>query len=48
MNKVSVRIENLIAEKTVRHYITNILQKLRVRNRVEAVLLAQKKSLKDQ
>lgn len=27
-----------IAEKTVKHYMTNILQKLQVRNRVEAVL----------
>jgi DNA-binding NarL/FixJ family response regulator len=31
-----------LAEKTVKHYITNILQKLQVRNRVEAALLAQK------
>jgi DNA-binding NarL/FixJ family response regulator len=37
-----------LAEKTVKHYITNILQKLQVRNRVEAALLAQKNSLKDQ
>ena len=27
--------------KTVKHYMTNILQKLHVRNRVEAALLAQ-------
>lgn len=32
-----------LSEKTVKHYITNILQKLQVRNRVEAALLAQKK-----
>ena len=31
-----------IAEKTVKHYVTNVLQKLQVRNRVEAALLAQK------
>lgn len=31
-----------LSEKTVKHYMTNILQKLRVRNRVEAALLAQK------
>lgn len=37
-----------LAEKTVKHYITNILQKLQVRNRVEAALLAQKKRIKDQ
>ncbi|MBI5352300.1 MAG: response regulator transcription factor [Chloroflexi bacterium] len=37
-----------LAEKTVKHYITNVLQKLHVRNRVEAALLAQKNSFKDQ
>lgn len=37
-----------LAEKTVKHYITNILQKLQVRNRVEAALLAQRNNLKDQ
>jgi DNA-binding NarL/FixJ family response regulator len=31
-----------LSEKTVKHYVTNILQKLQVRNRVEAALLAQK------
>ena len=31
-----------LSEKTVKHYMTNILQKLQVRNRVEAALLAQK------
>ena len=29
-----------LQEKTVKHYMTNILQKLRVRNRVEAALVA--------
>lgn len=31
-----------LAEKTIKHYITIILQKLQVRNRVEAALLAQR------
>jgi DNA-binding NarL/FixJ family response regulator len=31
-----------LTEKTVKHYMSNILQKLQVRNRVEAALLAQK------
>ena len=31
-----------ISEKTVKHYMTNILQKLQVRNRVEAALIAQR------
>jgi DNA-binding NarL/FixJ family response regulator len=31
-----------LTEKTVKHYMTNILQKLHVRNRVEAALIAQK------
>lgn len=34
-----------ITEKTVKHYVTNVLQKLQVRNRVEAALLAQKRFL---
>ncbi len=34
-----------LAEKTVKHYVTNILQKLQVRNRVEAALLASKSDL---
>ncbi|MGY2896237.1 LuxR C-terminal-related transcriptional regulator [Deinococcus sp. UYEF24] len=33
-----------IAEKTVKHYMTNVLQKLQVRNRVEAALLAQRET----
>jgi two-component system nitrate/nitrite response regulator NarL len=36
-----------ITEKTVKHYVTNVLQKLQVRNRVEAALLAQKKMLEE-
>lgn len=31
-----------LSEKTVKHYMTNVLQKLQVRNRVEAALWAQK------
>ena len=31
-----------LSEKTVKHYMTNILQKLHVRNRVEAAVLARK------
>lgn len=33
-----------LTEKTVKHHMTNILQKLQVRNRVEAALLAQRSS----
>ncbi len=33
-----------LSEKTVKHHMTNILQKLHVRNRVEAAILAQKAS----
>jgi DNA-binding NarL/FixJ family response regulator len=32
-----------LSEKTVKHYVTIVLQKLQVRNRVEAALLAQKR-----
>ena len=39
--------EHTITEKTVKHYVTNVLQKLQVRNRVEAALLAQKRSQDD-
>ena len=31
-----------LSEKTVKHYMTNVLQKLQVRNRVEAALLARR------
>lgn len=34
-----------LAEKTVKHYMTNVLQKLHVRSRLEAALLAQKREL---
>ena len=29
-----------LSEKTIKHYVSNILQKLQVRSRVEAALLA--------
>jgi DNA-binding NarL/FixJ family response regulator len=34
-----------LAEKTIKHYMTNVLQKLHVRSRVEAALLMQKQKL---
>ena len=34
--------ELFLSEKTIKHYMTNILQKLQVKNRLEAALLAQK------
>jgi DNA-binding NarL/FixJ family response regulator len=33
-----------LTEKTIKHYVTNIFQKLHVRNRVQAALLAQEKT----
>jgi len=36
-----------LAEKTIKHYMTNVLQKLHVRSRVQAALLAQKRGLVD-
>ena len=33
-----------LSEKTIKHYVTNILQKLQVRSRVEAALLASRRS----
>ncbi len=34
-----------LAEKTIKHYMTNILGKLQVRSRVEAALLAYRRGL---
>jgi two-component system, NarL family, nitrate/nitrite response regulator NarL len=49
LNEVSVGLTNKeiarklnLSEKTVKHYMTNVLQKLHARNRVEAVLAHQK------
>lgn len=39
-----IAAELFLTEKTVKHYVTNVLQKLQVRNRVEAALLASKES----
>jgi two-component system, NarL family, nitrate/nitrite response regulator NarL len=36
-----------LKEKTVKHYVTNILQKLQLRNRVEAAVLLQKQAKSD-
>lgn len=36
-----------LAEKTIKHYITNILQKLQVRSRVEAALIAARREKHD-
>jgi two-component system nitrate/nitrite response regulator NarL len=33
-----------LSEKTIKHHVTNILQKLRVRNRVEAAILASERA----
>ncbi len=41
-NKEIARIHN-ISEKTVKHYMTNIMHKLQVRNRVEAALVVRRK-----
>ena len=37
-----------LAEKTIKHYMTNVLQKLQVRSRVEAALLAQQRQFKEE
>ena len=42
--EIAVRLK--LSEKTVKYYVTNVLIKLRVRNRVEAALLA-RKSMED-
>ncbi len=36
-----------LSEKTIKHYMTNILQKLQVRSRVEAALIAQREMFKE-
>jgi two-component system nitrate/nitrite response regulator NarL len=42
LSNKEIGLKLFLSEKTVKHYITNILLKLQVRNRVEAALLAQK------
>ena len=39
-----IGVQLFLTEKTIKHYVTNILQKLRVRNRVQAALLAQQRA----
>jgi DNA-binding NarL/FixJ family response regulator len=41
--EIGVRLH--LAEKTIKHYMSNVLQKLHVRSRVEAALLAQQHKL---
>jgi two-component system, NarL family, nitrate/nitrite response regulator NarL len=36
-----------LAEKTIKHHVTNILQKLKARNRVEAVLMVSRQPARD-
>ncbi len=38
-----IATELYLSEKTVKHYMTNVLQKLQVRNRVEAALIARER-----
>ncbi len=40
--EIGVRLD--LKEKTVKHYVTNILQKLQLRNRVEAALMLQRQT----
>jgi len=40
LSNKEIGLELALQEKTVKHYMTNILQKLQVRNRVEAALIA--------
>lgn len=42
MTNKEIALAYNLTEKTVKHYMTSILQKLNVRNRVEAALLAEK------
>lgn len=39
-----IAAELFLSEKTVKHYMTNVLQKLQVRNRVEAALVASRET----
>jgi DNA-binding NarL/FixJ family response regulator len=42
LSNKEIGLKLFLSEKTIKHYITNILQKLQVRNRVEAALMAQR------
>lgn len=42
LSNKEIGVKLFLSEKTIKHYMTNILQKLQVRNRVEAALLAQR------
>ncbi len=42
LSNKKIAAELFLSEKTIKHYMSNILQKLHVHNRVEAALLAQK------
>lgn len=46
MSNKEIGLKLFLSEKTVKHYVTNILQKLQVHNRVEAALIAQKNASK--
>ncbi len=39
-----IAAELFLSEKTIKHYMTNVLQKLQVRNRVEAAIIANRDS----
>ncbi len=47
LSNKQIAAELALSENTVKHYMTNLMQKLQVRNRVEAALLAKKKRTKD-
>ena len=48
LSNKEIGLKLFLSEKTVKHHMTNILQKLQVRNRVEAALLAQGSVRKEQ
>lgn len=46
MSNKEIGAKLFLTEKTIKHYVTNILQKLQVHNRVEAALIAQKRAIR--